>query len=193
MGGSRVFVDTNVLVYSTVRNCPGFHKARAWLDRMLKRGDSLVITPQIIREYLVVLTRGKIFTETFTIDQVLREVEAILKTVSVLDETVQANLVAVMLTYGVQRLATYNIADLAIYRDHHRANAVSGTLALRRVDADTQPDERVGVRRRGLVHAAATGVGSRGNHRGIAHTLQDLVGQAFVPAPISLKANCLGR
>lgn len=129
MGGSRVLVDTNVLVYSTVKSCPKFREARAWLDQMLKRGDSLVLIPQIIREYLVVLTRGKVFTETFTIDQVLREIEAILKTVAVLDETVQvaeqlralvrkhnvqgksvhdANLVAAMLTYGVQRLATYN-------------------------------------------------------------------------------------
>ena len=132
MGGSRVLVDTNILVYSTVRSCPRFHEARAWLDRILKRGDSLVITPQVIREYLVVLTRGEVFTETFTVDQVLREVEAILKTVSVLDETVEvaeqlrvlvrkhnvrgknvhdANLVAVMLTHGMQRLATYNTAD----------------------------------------------------------------------------------
>jgi toxin-antitoxin system PIN domain toxin len=131
-GGNRVLVDTNVLVYSTVKSCPKFQEARAWLDQMFKRGDSLVIIPQIIREYLVVLTRGKIFTETFTIDQALREIEAILKTVVVLDETVQvaeqlwalvrkhnvqgksvhdANLVAGMLTYGVQRLATYNTAD----------------------------------------------------------------------------------
>lgn len=131
-GGSRVLVDTNVLVYSTVKNCPKFQEARVWLDRILKRGDSLVIIPQIIREYLVVLTRGKIFTETFTVDQALLEVEAILKTVVVLDETVQvadqlrvlvrkhnvqgksvhdANLVAAMLTYGVQRLATYSTAD----------------------------------------------------------------------------------
>jgi predicted nucleic acid-binding protein len=92
----------------------------------------LVITPQVIREYLVVLTRGKVFTETFTVAQTLHEVEAILKTVSVLDETTEAaeqlrslvkkhdvrgksihdaNVVAVMLTHGVQGLVTYNAVD----------------------------------------------------------------------------------
>ena len=125
-------VDTNVLVYSTVSGNPWHQQARQWLASLQNGGLCLCVTTQVLREYLVVLTRGAVFEKSFTVDQVLDQVEALLSSLTVLDEPLAAadllralvqrhqvhgknihdvNIVAVMLTHGVHRLATYNQAD----------------------------------------------------------------------------------
>jgi len=125
-------VDTNVLVYSTISGNPWHQQARQWLATLQDEGHRLCVTTQILREYLVVLTRGTVFEKSFTVDQVLAQVEALLPGLTVLDEPLaaadllrtlvqrrqvrgknihDANIVAVMLTHGVRRLATYNQVD----------------------------------------------------------------------------------
>jgi predicted nucleic acid-binding protein len=120
-------VDTNVLVYSTVAGNAWHLPARQWLSGLQKAGVRLCLTTQILREYLVVLTRGAIFERTFSTDQVLAQVEAFLPAFAILDEPVaaseslqtlvrrygvrgkqvhDANMVAVMLAHGIRRLAT---------------------------------------------------------------------------------------
>ena len=125
-------VDTNVLVYGTVSGNPWHQQARRWLAALQNDGLCLCITTQILREYLVILTRGDVFEKSFTVDQVLAQIEAMLPGLTALDEPLaageplctlvrqyqirgknihDANIVAVMLTHGVRRLATYNQAD----------------------------------------------------------------------------------
>lgn len=98
----------------------------------------LHVTPQVLREYLVVLTRGTIFELQFTNADVLAVVDILLKTLKVVDETAQvaarlrellqrypvhgkrihdANIVATMLTHGITRLATYNREDFTVFED----------------------------------------------------------------------------
>ena len=125
-------VDTNVLVYSTVSSNPWHQQSRQWLATLQDEGLHLCVTTQVLREYLVVLTRGAVFEQSFSVDQVLAQIEALLPSLTVLDEPSAAadllralvrqyqiggkrihdtNIVAVMLTHGVHRLATYNQAD----------------------------------------------------------------------------------
>ena len=125
-------VDTNVLVYSTVSGNPWHLQARQWLAALQSKGHRLCVTTQILREYLVVLTRGTVFEKSFSVDQVLAHIQTLLPSLTVLDEPLasadllrtlvqryqvrgknihDANIVAVMLTHGVRRLATYNQAD----------------------------------------------------------------------------------
>lgn len=125
-------VDTNALVYSTVSGNPWHQGARQWLAMLQDKGRSLCVTTQILREYLVVLTRGTVFEKSFSVDQVLVQIQALLASLTVLDEPLaaadllralvqqyqirgknihDANVVAVMLAHGVHRLATYNSAD----------------------------------------------------------------------------------
>lgn len=125
-------VDTNVLVYSTVSGNPWHEQARQWLATLQDNGLSLCVTTQILREYLVVLTRGNVFEQSFGVDQVLTQIEALLPNLTILDESLtaaellrvlvrryqirgknihDANVVAVMLTHDVQRIVTYNQAD----------------------------------------------------------------------------------
>lgn len=125
-------VDTNVLVYSTVAGCPRHRESRHWLAALQRRGVQLCISPQIVREYLVVLTRGNVFERQFTVDAALQELEAILPALKLLPETEEvsqqlrglvhryqvqgkrihdANIVATMMVHQLKRLATYNRAD----------------------------------------------------------------------------------
>jgi predicted nucleic acid-binding protein len=132
MDADACMVDTNVLVYSTISGNPWHQQARQWLATLQDKGLHLCVTTQILREYLVVLTRGIVFEESFSVDQVLTQIETLLPNLTVLDEPLaaadllrtlvrqyqirgkqihDANIIAVMLTHGVQRLATYNQAD----------------------------------------------------------------------------------
>jgi predicted nucleic acid-binding protein len=91
--------------------------------------EPALVTTQVLREYLVVLTGGTVFEKSFTVDQVLAQIEALLPSLTVLDEPLasadllrtlvrryrvrgknihDANVVAVMLTHNVRRLVTYN-------------------------------------------------------------------------------------
>lgn len=131
-GADACVVDTNVLVYSTVSDNPWHQQARQWLSTMQSAGVCLCVTTQILREYLVILTRGAVFEISFGVDQVLAQLEAFLPSFAVLDEPAEAadllrgpvrqhqirgkrihdaNIVAVMLAHRVHRLATYNRAD----------------------------------------------------------------------------------
>jgi predicted nucleic acid-binding protein len=131
-------VDTNVFVYSTVSGNPWHEQARQWLATLQDKGLSLCVTTQILREYLVVLTRGTVFEQSFSVDQVLTQIEALLPSLAILDEPLaaadllrtlvsryqvrgksihDANVVAVMLTHGVHRLATYNLADFQRFEE----------------------------------------------------------------------------
>ena len=132
MDDNRCMVDTNVLIYSTVTSSPWHQEARGWLAALVDKGVELCIIPQIVREYLVILTRGEVFEQQFTPEEALDELEAILPTFILLDENEEtvsslrnlirryqvrgksvhdANIVASMLTYGITRLVTYNDSD----------------------------------------------------------------------------------
>ena len=138
MVDSRCMIDTNVLVYSTVTSCPLYSEASQYLAQLLDNGIELCITPQIIREYLVVLTRGDIFERKFTTVEALGELWAIRPTFTLLDETREvtqylfdlvqryqirgkaihdANIVASMLAHRVMRLMTYNFRDFRIFQE----------------------------------------------------------------------------
>jgi predicted nucleic acid-binding protein len=132
MDGDACVIDTNVLIYSTVSGNPWYQQARQWLSTLQDAGARLCVTTQILREYLVVLTRGTVFEKSFGTDQALEHVGAFLPTLTLLDEPVaaadllrelvgryqirgkqihDANVVAVMLTHGIHRLVTYNRVD----------------------------------------------------------------------------------
>ena len=134
----RCMVDTNILVYATIDEAPKCEEARQWMERLQKEGVQLCATPQIYREYLVVLTRGSVFERRFSSDEALAALGGIrpaFRTLSPTGETFEeclslirryavrgkqvhdANIVAVMMTYGLKRLATYNQDDFRRFDD----------------------------------------------------------------------------
>src|SRR5438874_1959945 len=82
-------VDTNLLVYCTVSGNPWFEESRHWLAELQKQEIILCVTPQILREWMVILTRGIIFETTFTVEEALNELESLLPSFVVLEEHVE--------------------------------------------------------------------------------------------------------
>ena len=131
-----VFVDTNILVYSSLDRSPFQQQARDALTDLRRRGVSLWISRQVLREYLSAMTRpdgltGRVssgtlveavryFERYFHVAEDGPEVtERLLTLVS--QVTVEgrqihdANVVATMLAHGIPRLLTHNTADFARY------------------------------------------------------------------------------
>jgi predicted nucleic acid-binding protein len=127
-----VFVDTNVLVYST-RPLSAHHAAAARaLARIGAGGATLLISPQILREYLAVVTRPEATAPGLPMPAAINDVHRF-RTMfrvaedraSVLDRLIEilsahrpagrqvhdANVVATMLDCRVHRLLTFNGAD----------------------------------------------------------------------------------
>ncbi len=135
---SRCVIDTNILIYSTVAESPWHDESRQWLSSLRQTNVTLCVTNQILREYMVVLTRGAVFETVYSIEEVLHVVEILLQSLEVLGEPGQvavllrdlvcryevrgkqihdANIVAVMEYHGVSRLATFNQVDFKRYQD----------------------------------------------------------------------------
>ncbi len=127
-----VFVDTNILAYSTLAGSP-FHKpARAKLDDLAAAGHALWISRQVLREYLAALSRPSALTPPVPMPALLTDVQAF-QTLFLLAEdgpavTAQllnllgsipcagkqvhdANIVATMLAHSIAKLLTHNVAD----------------------------------------------------------------------------------
>ena len=128
----RVFVDTNVLVYSTLRQTPQHAAARAALAAHRQAGTELWISRQVLREYLAVVTRPGganlpipmsaaisdvlFFQQAFHVADERADVTAdllkLLQQVLVAGKQVHdANIVATMQAYGIGKLLTHNVSD----------------------------------------------------------------------------------
>jgi len=138
MSDNRCMIDTNVLIYSTVSSSPWHQEARQKLIALVNANTELCLTPQVVREYLVVLTRGDVFEKRFTTEDALGELDAILPAFALLAETEEtvhylrnliqryqvrgktihdANIAATMLVHGVTRLMTYNPGDFRRFQE----------------------------------------------------------------------------
>ena len=127
-----MFVDTNVLVYARIREAPNHLIARESLWRAMQQGEPLRISRQIMREYLAVVTRPQTWSLPIGREEAVEDILRLASAFDVLEDgpavtdrlaplcrEVQvggsqihdANIVATMLTYGEQRLLTFNAAD----------------------------------------------------------------------------------
>lgn len=61
MDAKPLFIDTNILVYASVKESPFQQQALAALETAYNANRSLWISRQIIREFLVVMTRPQAF------------------------------------------------------------------------------------------------------------------------------------
>ena len=129
---SAMFVDANVLIYAGLASSPFHSVARRRLVEAHAAGTRLWISGQIVREYLVAITRGQTFSKPvspadaaasaktiasqFTVANDTGDVgQQLLELVSQFDvkgkQVHDANVVATMLIHGVRRLLTHNVAD----------------------------------------------------------------------------------
>jgi toxin-antitoxin system PIN domain toxin len=126
------FIDTNVLVYANTKQSPMHDRALAALRQLWDGGADLWISRQVLREYLAVMTRPQLFATPLPIEAAIQDIRAfqahfriaddgppvtenllmLLREVVVSGKQVHdANVVATMLTYGIEHLLTHNTID----------------------------------------------------------------------------------
>ena len=139
-----LFVDTNVLVYANVAEAPLHQAALSALQSARDAGRALRISRQVLREYLVTLTRPqsfaavpraivleqvRLFVERFQVADDTESVTA--KLLDLMAETPgggkhvhDVNIVATMLVYGVPALLTHNEKDFKHCEDRIRIEVI---------------------------------------------------------------------
>jgi len=131
MDDNALFVDTNVLVYANVIETPFHEQALAAINAAYQADRTIWISRQVIREYLVTMTRPQAF-ENLPKATVLEQIDQFIERFQVADDTAavtgqlvklmrdfqiggkqvhDANIVATMQAYGIPALLTHNTKD----------------------------------------------------------------------------------
>lgn len=132
-----VFVDSNVLIYASIAESPFHAAAISAVERLDVEGNVGWISRQVVREYLVHMTRPDVLG-TRAVADLLQQVEMLGRHYEVADENQavadrliqlvydipvggkkihDANIVATCLAYGIPRLLTQNRSDFQRF-DH---------------------------------------------------------------------------
>lgn len=131
MDDNPLFIDTNILVYANVIETPLHEQALAAINSAHEAGRTIWISRQVIREYLVTLTRPQFFdnlpraTVLEQVDQFIQRFQIADDTAAVSEQLVKlmsdfkiggkqvhdANIVASMLAYDIPCLLTHNVKD----------------------------------------------------------------------------------
>ena len=61
MNDNRLFIDTNVLIYANVIETPFHQQALTTINVAHQEGRTIWISRQVLREYLVTMTRPQAF------------------------------------------------------------------------------------------------------------------------------------
>ena len=131
-----MFIDTNVLVYSSALEAPNHHAARARLKWASQQPEPLRISRQVVREYLAVVSRPQNWSIPITLEDALDDAQRLVNSFEILEdgplvtETLialcrevvvagkqihDANIVATMLVHGERKLLTFDTAGFRRY------------------------------------------------------------------------------
>ncbi len=125
--GAKMFLDTNVLLRATIDEVPLHKEALELVEVQRDDGKELWISRQVIREYMVYITRPQAFFTPMSIKEIEERVKRIQSIFEIADETAavtarllqlikqyptggkqihDANIVATMLVNGIDTLLT---------------------------------------------------------------------------------------
>lgn len=148
--GTEYFVDTSVIVAATVEVHPSHETAAEFVDNLIASGAELHISPQVCREFLVVLTRQPVSGRVFTVDEAIaalavwragcnllgedevsvNECLELTKRFGVQGKQVHdCNIVATMKAHGLRKLLTRNPRDFERYRGEIDVTPIPAALA----------------------------------------------------------------
>ncbi len=144
---AKAFVDTNVLLRAMVPQMALHSEFEALILQMWGDEVELWISRQVIREYLVQVTHPNTFIPPLTLAQVVEHVETLQALFRIADDTYEvmaqllsllkthptrgkqihdANIVATMLTYGVDTLLTLNLDDMRRFENKITVISITG-------------------------------------------------------------------
>lgn len=131
-----MFIDTNVLVAARFVTAPAHVAACRCLDRTGNREEPLHISRQVVREYLVAVTRPQTWSVSLGMVDALEDATRMVSSFTVLEDGPHvmatlttlcrevhvagkqihdANIAATMIAHGERRLLTLNIKDFRRY------------------------------------------------------------------------------
>jgi predicted nucleic acid-binding protein len=131
--GAKVFLDTNVLLRATLDRVELHDEAQKLVETQRDAGKELWISRQVIREYMVYITRPQVFFTPMSIEEIEALIQKVQSLFQIADETAavtaqllrlikqyptggkqihDANIVATMLVNGIDTLLTQNIDDM---------------------------------------------------------------------------------
>jgi predicted nucleic acid-binding protein len=132
MDVKRIFVDTNVLIYSTNVSSPWLSTAEKALEKAEKHNIELIVSQQILREYLAGATRISSLGDSVTLQEIIENIQKFQMEFTVVRESSEvlthlieliqeiptagkqvhdANIVATMLVHSIDYLLTHNVDD----------------------------------------------------------------------------------
>jgi predicted nucleic acid-binding protein len=132
MADDPIFIDTNVLVHAGVMESPFHRSALSAIQAREQSGVKLWISRQVLREYLVTLTRPQTYTHPVPISTLIPQIRSFENRFRVAEDGPQitekllalmeqiptggrqvhdANIVATMQAYGIRHLLTHNTDD----------------------------------------------------------------------------------
>ncbi len=136
MAARPIFIDTNVLIYANVASAPMHSQALTTLNNLWTSGEVLWISRQVIREYVANVTRPQTYAAPMPATNVIARVQYFEQTFQVAEDTStvtgklrdllksiviggkqmhDANIVASMLSHGIDNLLTHNVTDFNRY------------------------------------------------------------------------------
>ncbi|MBN1834050.1 MAG: PIN domain-containing protein [Deltaproteobacteria bacterium] len=138
MDAKSIFIDTNVLIYANNRESPLCEVARGKLDELALSGNALFVSNQVIREYLVIMTRPGFVEKPISSESAIEDAKRITKEFTLLfpdrnslDKLMElilkyqikgkrihdAAIASVMLTNGITDILTKNIDDFKSFQE----------------------------------------------------------------------------
>ena len=133
-----IFIDTNVLIYANNRESPLCEVARKALDELIRGGNTPFVSNQVIREYLVIMTRPGFIEKPISLESAIADAERMMNEFSMLfadrnslDKLIElirtyairgkrihdAAIVSLMLTNGITEIMTHNIDDFKSFHE----------------------------------------------------------------------------
>lgn len=138
MKNDFILVDTNVWVARIIEDHDFHERARTKLDELADQNELFCISGQIIRELISVCTLGRNLSRLLRWDELRREIDSLLAQTVLLTENESttkklidlgesyqvmgkqihdANIIAIMLTHGLNRLLTFNPDDFKRFNE----------------------------------------------------------------------------
>lgn len=129
----RAFLDTNILLRRMIEQAPLHQEAKQLVQDQYKAHVELWISRQVIREFIVQVTRPQSFMRPITMEELDFQLRTMRTVFNTADETEavttqllalmkavptggkqvhDANVVATMLAYGIDTLLTTNVEDM---------------------------------------------------------------------------------
>ena len=103
-GVDSIFVDTNVLVYANNRESDLCDSSRRRLNELSGSGNPLFISDQVIREYLVIMTRPGFIEKPISNESAIEDAERMKKEFTLIfpDSTSLENLIELLRKYEIK-------------------------------------------------------------------------------------------